>query len=66
MEGKIKCRCGNEILIYSDIVGRDFEIGADGGKIERDGDKLLVVCSKCGKEAGKINFFRQVPAEKKG
>jgi len=65
MEGKIKCKCGDEIFIYSDVVGRDFEMNAEGGKIERNGDKLLVVCSKCGKEAGKINFFRQVPVEKK-
>lgn len=65
MEGKLKCRCGNEIFIYSDVVGRDFEINAEGGKIERKGENLLVICSKCGSEAGKIRFFRQVPAEKK-
>lgn len=65
MEGKIKCRCGNDIFIYSDVVGRDFEINANGGKIGRKGDKLFISCSKCGNEAGKINFFRQVPVEKK-
>ncbi len=65
MEGKIKCRCGNEMLIYSDVAGRDFEITAENGKIETKGDRLLIMCSKCGSEAGKINFFRQVPAEKK-
>ncbi len=65
MEGKIRCRCGNEIFIYSDVAGKDFEIRAEGGRIERKGDRLLIICGKCGNEAGKINFFRQVPMEKK-
>ncbi|MEW5996031.1 MAG: hypothetical protein AB1657_00340 [Candidatus Micrarchaeota archaeon] len=65
MEGRLKCKCGNEIFIYSDVAGRDFEIRSEGGKIQKKKESLVVYCGKCGKEAGKVKFYRQVPAEKK-
>ncbi len=65
MESEIRCSCGNTIVILSGVEGREFEIRAENGRLERKGDKLLIICEKCGKEAGKVNFYRQVP-EKKG
>ena len=64
MEGEIKCACGNTIVILSGVEGRELEIRAENGRMEKKGDQLLIICGKCGKEAGKVNFYRQVPEKK--
>ncbi|MDD2655795.1 MAG: hypothetical protein PHQ80_03965 [Candidatus ainarchaeum sp.] len=60
MEGKVKCKCGNEITVSGDTRLDEYSIKADGGRLEKGEGFLRVICGKCGKEAGKINFYKQV------
>jgi hypothetical protein len=60
MEGKMKCKCGNEVAISGDTRLEDYSLKATGGELEKGPGYLRVTCGKCGKEVGKINFYKQV------
>ncbi len=60
MRGKLRCKCGNEITVGGSEDEATYEINVEGGKVEKAGSELFIICGKCGKRAGKLGFFRQV------
>lgn len=64
MEGRIRCKCGNEITVTSETGAQDYSLKAKGGELEKAKGYFRVCCGKCGKEAGRINFYRQVEEKK--
>ena len=60
MEAKLKCKCGNEMTVSGTEDEESYEIDVDGGKVEKAGSELFIICGKCGERAGKVGFFKQV------
>ncbi|MFA5412668.1 MAG: hypothetical protein WC350_04970 [Candidatus Micrarchaeia archaeon] len=60
MEGRMKCKCGNEIVIAGGTGAEEYSLKAKGGELEKGQGFLRVTCGKCGKEVGKINLYKQV------